>query len=110
MQRAVESGALLKLDKCSLRGVRTREVDLLGFVRQAHPRRLTLDNVELVSGSFRAIFDYCSSMEAQLEELYCIDLWEPTLVYFEDPGHAEVTQMGYLLPPFPCRPQTRRTE
>ncbi|OBT67777.1 hypothetical protein VE03_03453 [Pseudogymnoascus sp. 23342-1-I1] len=78
LQHIVELDTLPALTHCTLRGVYAREIDLLAFIKQTGVAQVRLLNVHLVSGTFRSIFDYCTSAAAPVTEVYFDNLAEPT--------------------------------
>ncbi|KAL5045977.1 hypothetical protein BDW71DRAFT_197984 [Aspergillus fruticulosus] len=92
LQRIVATVQLPKLQRCTLRGLRVREVDLLEFLKKTTPaiKDFQMDMVRLASGTFSSIFDYCTSEHAGLERLYFNDLFAPGELehayYDRDPG------------------------
>lgn len=94
MQHMAGTVKLPNLKRCTLRGLSVREVDLLAFIQGATTiRELSLQNVDLVSGTFRSIFDYCTSETASLERLHFDDLFERGMIYFEGPGKPKYRGM-----------------
>ncbi|KAL4985101.1 hypothetical protein BDW68DRAFT_189909 [Aspergillus falconensis] len=79
LQRIVATVQLPQLQRCTLRGLRVREVDLLEFLKKTTPaiKDFQMDMVRLASGTFSSIFDYCTSDHAGLERLYFNDLFAP---------------------------------
>ncbi|KFY20160.1 hypothetical protein V491_03940 [Pseudogymnoascus sp. VKM F-3775] len=78
LQHVVELATLPSLTQCSLRGVYARETDLLAFIKRTGAAQVRLVNLHLVSGTFRSIFDYCTSAAAPVTEVYFDNLSEPT--------------------------------
>jgi hypothetical protein len=88
LQRAAEMTPNMNLNRIELRGLYVREKDLLAFIQRTAVRKLSMDRVKMSLGSFRSVFDYCTSDAACIEELYCDELFEQGLrVYFDGPGH-----------------------
>lgn len=91
LQHAAELHTLPRLKRIELRGLWVREQDLLAFVRRTSVRRLFLDNIYMSSGTFRSLFDYCTSDAARLEKFYFRGLFEAAnhgMLYFDGPGHS----------------------
>ncbi|CBF79112.1 predicted protein [Aspergillus nidulans FGSC A4] len=98
LQRIVAMTTLTTLKRCALRGLTVREVDLLAFIKETAPAivELTLQNVSLVSGTFRAIFDHCTSEASCLTRLFFDDLFEQKLLYFVgEPGQSKLRSFNY---------------
>jgi hypothetical protein len=88
LQRAAQMTPNMNLNRMELRGLYVREEDLLALIQRTAVRKLSLYSVVMSSGSFRSVFDYCTSDAADMEELYCDELFEQGLrVYFDGPGH-----------------------
>ncbi|KAH1627685.1 hypothetical protein KXW39_006913 [Aspergillus fumigatus] len=86
-QRVAELAALPALEDCSLRGVFIRERDLLALLKRTQLRRLTLESVQMVSGTFRSIFDACTGETSSLSYLYLDELMiQGDLVHFTGVG------------------------
>lgn len=79
LQHIVVTVQLPKLQRCTLRGLRAREVDLLQFLKKSTPaiKDFQMDMVRLASGTFSSILNYCTSEHAGLERLYFNDLFAP---------------------------------
>ena len=93
LQRAAEIIQNMHLKRMELRGLYVRGEDLLAFLQQTAVRKLYMEGLSVISGSFQPVFSYCSSDAAVLEELYCDELVEQGLrVYFD--GHG-----SYRFPP-----------
>jgi hypothetical protein len=87
LQRVVEMDTLPKLKRIELRGLHVREADLLAFIQRIGARRIFMYNVLMSSGTFRSVFNYCTSEMAGVEELYIDKLFERELGFFStDPG------------------------
>jgi hypothetical protein len=85
------------LKRIELRGLCVREEHLLAFIQRTGVRKLFMINVSMSSGTFRSVFDYCTSNAAGMEHLHFHELVERHLrVYFDGPGHS-------LLPPLTGR-------
>ncbi|KAL5349432.1 hypothetical protein ACLOAV_005723 [Pseudogymnoascus australis] len=52
-------------------------MDLLAFIKRTGVTKVSLINVHLVSGTFRSIFDHCTSAAAPVSELFFDSLTEP---------------------------------
>ncbi|KAF7182889.1 hypothetical protein CNMCM7691_002633 [Aspergillus felis] len=86
-QRVAELAALPALEDCSLRGVFIRERDLLALLKRTQLRRLSLESVQMVSGTFRSIFDACTGETSSLSYLYLDELTiQEDLVHFTGAG------------------------
>jgi hypothetical protein len=91
LQLAAEIDTPPKLRRIELRGLYVREEDLLAFIWRTGIRKLFMYKVFMSSGSFRSVFDYCTSDAACMEELYFNELFEGHLnVYFDGPGRAQI--------------------
>jgi hypothetical protein len=78
-----------KLKRLELRGLAMEEQDLLVFIQRAEIRELSMYNTTLSSGTFRSIFDYCTSSESGMDRLYFMNLVEQQLlVYFQGPKNG----------------------
>jgi hypothetical protein len=90
---AAEMDVLPHLKRIELRGSDVREEDLLAFIQRTGVRKLSMYNVHL-SGTFRSIFNYCTSKAASMEELYFHVLSEPGgIVLFDWPGPCQFPPM-----------------
>jgi hypothetical protein len=91
LQLAAEMETPPKLRRIELRGLYVREEDLLAFIRRTGLRKLFMYKVFMSSGTFRSVFDYCTSDAAGMEELYFNELFDGHLnVYFDGPGQAQI--------------------
>jgi hypothetical protein len=91
LQLAAEIDTPPKLRRIELRGLYVREEDLLTFLRRTGVHKLLMYKVFMSSGTFRSVFDYCTSDAAGMEELYFNELFEEHLnVYFDGPGQAQI--------------------
>ena len=79
---AAETDRLPKIKSCRLRGLATREADLLAFLKWTGVRELHMEHVCLYWGTFRSIFDYCTSERANMTRLWFDDLSEGKRVHF----------------------------
>jgi hypothetical protein len=87
LQRVAEAETLPKLKRLVLRGVYVREQDLLAVIRRTGVHKLFMYRVILYGGTFRSIFNYCTSNAAGMEELYFHKLLEEgRSFYFEGLG------------------------
>jgi hypothetical protein len=68
--------SLPSLKSCSLQGVHTTEKDLLTFVKRTQVRELSPKAIWLGSGTFRPVFDYCTSAAAPITKLSLSGLFE----------------------------------
>lgn len=83
--RIVATAQLPSLRVCRLRGLYVTGSDLLKFLPNGPIKDLALENVYLVKGGYwRPIFDYCSSEEAAMEKLHLEDIWESSLLHFDE--------------------------
>jgi hypothetical protein len=90
LQRVVEMDTLPKLKRIELRGFHVREADLLAFIQRIGARRIFMYNVLMSSGTFRSVFNYCTSEMAGVEELYFDKLFERELgIFFDRPWHSQ---------------------
>ena len=88
LQRVAEIDTPPNLKRIELRGLHVREEDLLAFIRRTGVRKLSMHNVRMSLGTFRSVFNYCTSDAAGMEELYFDELFEQHLrLYFDGPGH-----------------------
>jgi hypothetical protein len=97
LQRVAEAETLPKLKRLELRGVYVREQDLLAFIQRTGVHKLFMCRVILDGGTFRSIFDYCTSNTAGMEELYFHKLLEEgRSFYFEGLGasHSQPHLIG----------------
>jgi hypothetical protein len=91
LQLAAEIDTPPKLRRIELRGLYVREEDPLALIRRTGVRKLFMYKLFMSSGSFRSVFDYCTSDAACMEELYFNELFEGHLnVYFDGPGQAQI--------------------
>ncbi|KAK3724900.1 hypothetical protein LTR37_000948 [Vermiconidia calcicola] len=79
-----EHVCLTALTQCSLRGLFLSERSFLTFLQRVPVKRLFLEEVHMVEGSFTPVFEYCTSEEANMEYLWLDDLWQVGLLYFHD--------------------------
>jgi len=97
LQRIAEHASVMNLHRLELRGLSVHGKDLLTLVQRAGVRKLSMTCVSMSSGSFRPLFDYCTSESSGMQELHCEDLSEQRLnVLFPKPG-----QFKSLLPGAP---------
>jgi hypothetical protein len=91
LQRVVELDKLPILKCCRLRGVYTREEDLLLFIERTRVCELAMENVNLCSGTFRSIFDHCLSETTSIQAVYFDDLHEQwSLICFDTPDEPDL--------------------
>ncbi|PSS24942.1 hypothetical protein M430DRAFT_63599 [Amorphotheca resinae ATCC 22711] len=94
LKQVAGSENLPKLKQCRLRGIYISDGDLLAFIQRTATRRLFIEKVDVSSGTFRSIFDYCTRETTGIEELYFDYLIEKgNLLYFPPPdqvGHTQV--------------------
>ncbi|KFX96738.1 hypothetical protein V490_03169 [Pseudogymnoascus sp. VKM F-3557] len=76
LQHLVALSSLPNLTRCKLRGIYATETDLLAFIKRTRVSDLSLRQVKLSSGSFRSIFDYCTSTASPISKLDFKDLYE----------------------------------
>lgn len=89
LQRAAQMDAPPSLKRLELRGLWVREEDLLAFIQRTGVRKLFMYNSWMSSGTFRSIFDYCTSDTTGVDELYFDELFEGNLrVYFDGPADS----------------------
>lgn len=69
LQRLVTLKSLPNLTRSTLRGIYATESDLLAFIKRTRVSELSLENVTLSSGTFRSIFDYCTSAATSITKL-----------------------------------------
>jgi hypothetical protein len=81
-ERIAEMGTLPNLKRIELRGLYVREEHLLALLKRTGVRKLSMYYLFLSSGTFRAVFDYCTSDAARMEELYFDELFEGRLVAY----------------------------
>ena len=94
LQRAAEMKQPPILKRMELRGLWVNEKGLLTFVRRTEVRKLMMYDVVMSSGTFRPVFDYCSSNFAGMEELFFSRLHEDRLkVWFDEPANSEFSQL-----------------
>jgi len=89
LQHAAEMNTLPRLKRIELRGLWVREQDLLTFVRRTGVRKLFMYRIYMSSGTFRSLFDYCTSDVARLEKLYFRGLFEAadhSMLCFDSPA------------------------
>ena len=100
LQSLVKLDSLPNLTRCKLRGVYARETDLLAFIKRTGVRELSLEVIHLCSGTFKSIFDHCSSAASPMRKVYFDVLYEMNsphhLVFFYGPGHW--SQHGHAWP------------
>ena len=96
LQSLADADNLSHLKTCSLRGMRATEDAFLGLLRKHPIRDISLQNLQLTNGTFRSIFDHCTSDETALEALYFDDLFEDAKqVYFDDGGKPKFPRDEY---------------
>ncbi|KFY85318.1 hypothetical protein V500_08507 [Pseudogymnoascus sp. VKM F-4518 (FW-2643)] len=76
LQRLVTLNSLPNLTRSTLRGIYATESDLLAFIKRTRVSELSLENVILSSGTFRSIFDYCTSAATSITKLNFDVLYE----------------------------------
>jgi hypothetical protein len=87
---AAEIDVLPHLKRIELRGSDVREEDLLAFIQRTGVRKLSMYKVRLSFGTFRSIFNYCTSEAASMEELCFHELFETGgRVFFDGPGPCQ---------------------
>jgi hypothetical protein len=87
---AAEMDVLPHLKRIELRRSEVREEDLLAFIQRTGVRKLSMYKVYLSSGTFRSIFNYCTSKAAGIEELCFHELSETGgRVFFDGPGPCQ---------------------
>lgn len=89
LQRAAELNMPPNLRRVELRGLHVRGQDLLTFIQRTGVRELIMVNVFMISGTFRSVFDICTSEAAGMEKLYFSKLAQGNThepVYFDEPG------------------------
>lgn len=97
LQHLVALNSLPNLTRCKLRGIYATETDLLAFIKRTRVSHLYLEEVKLSSGSFRSIFDYCTSAESPISKLDFNVLYEkdrepsPKVVFLD----TEATMLEY---------------
>jgi hypothetical protein len=69
LQHLVALNSLPNLTRCKLRGIFATETDLLAFIKRTRVNHLYLQQVKLSSGSFRSIFDYCTSAASPISKV-----------------------------------------
>ncbi|KFY79367.1 hypothetical protein V499_01631 [Pseudogymnoascus sp. VKM F-103] len=97
LQHLVTLNSLPNLTRSTLRGIYATETDLLAFIKQTRVSELSLENVTLSSGTFRSIFDYCTSTATSVTKLNFNVLYEmgaqpSPMVLFLGPGRS---RLGY---------------
>ncbi|KAI0133709.1 hypothetical protein BJ170DRAFT_174211 [Xylariales sp. AK1849] len=96
LEHIIKLDSLPNLARCKLRGIYATETDLLAFIQRTGVGELSLENVVLTSGTFRSIFDYCTSAENPITMLYFDVLREinapSPMVLFLGPGRSK---LGY---------------
>jgi hypothetical protein len=88
LRQVVSSGSLPKLSQCTLRGVIASSEDLLLFIKSTAPQYLSLNHVKVINGSFRLIFEYCTSSMASIENISLIDLYDSRRLQFWPIGNS----------------------
>jgi hypothetical protein len=87
LQRVAEAETLPRLTRLELRGVYAPEQDLLVLIRRTSVRKLFMYGVIMCRGTFKSVFEYCTSDVAGMEELHFHSLLEGgRSVYFEGLG------------------------
>ncbi|KAL5402328.1 hypothetical protein PMIN03_010753 [Paraphaeosphaeria minitans] len=81
-----ETAYLPWLNTSALRGVYVTEETLLTVLRSAPIKDFSMEETKMRDGTFRPIFDHCTSSEASMQRLFFDDLWERKIVMFEDEG------------------------
>jgi hypothetical protein len=79
-----ETACLPYLKTLTLRGAFVTEKTLLTILRSAEIQSFSMEETYLVDGTFRPIFDHCTSSEADMNMLFFSDLQENKFVLFED--------------------------
>ena len=92
--RISETVALPKLQSCTLRGVYLTEESLLALLHKSSLKQLRLEEAQMMAGTWRAVFDYCTTAASGMEYLHFDDLWEERLLYFDEPGEPKFPSLG----------------
>lgn len=97
LQRLVTLNSLPNLTRSTIRGIYATESDLLAFIKRTRVSELSLENVTLSSGTFRSIFDYCTSASTSITKFNFDILYEMgshpwPMVLFLGPGRS---RLGY---------------
>ncbi|OBT78227.1 hypothetical protein VF21_03016 [Pseudogymnoascus sp. 05NY08] len=69
LQHLVTLNSLPNLTRSTLRGIYATEANLLAFIKRTRVSELSLQSVTLSSGTFRSIFDYCTSAATSITKL-----------------------------------------
>ena len=92
-RNATEMAVIPRLERLTLCGIDTTGDDLLRFVRGSSPAEITLARVHLVSGTYMALFGYCSSESAHVQTHNFNDLAEANWsVFFHAPDRFDTLQ------------------
>lgn len=75
-ERVVQLEQLPRLKRLRLEGVIIREVELLAFIKRSRPSELLLENIHLQPGTFKSMFEYCSSGSAEMSKVRFNCLYE----------------------------------
>ena len=75
---------LFKVKFLSLQGMTIEENVLLTIIRRSPIETLELENIVIVGGTFKTIFQYCTSNVSKLRYLSLEDLFEDRLIYFHE--------------------------
>ncbi|KAI8715044.1 hypothetical protein NCS52_01011200 [Fusarium sp. LHS14.1] len=68
LQRVAELQTLPVLNRLSINGFTANSHDLFSIIKRTKPRELSLGPITLETGTFRSIFDYCSSRGANMSK------------------------------------------
>lgn len=95
MQQAAGCSPLPTLQSCRIRGLHCDPDDLLLLLQSTKPRRIDLQNMTTLSGTWRPIFDFLTSSQANVEDSYLDDLFEARRhVWFDAPGKKKYRHDG----------------
>lgn len=87
MQYAAACRPLPTLQSCRIHGLHCDPDDLLLLLQSTKPKRIDLQHVTTLSGTWRRVFDFLTSLQANVENLYFDDLLEARRpLWFDDPG------------------------
>ncbi|KAK6434717.1 hypothetical protein LTR95_009101 [Oleoguttula sp. CCFEE 5521] len=92
---ALSARTLPRLKSLRLDGVYTTGEDLIRFVQRTTPHSLRLQQIKLVTGSYAALFDYCTAQTSPITTLDLKNLYEGALkVTFDSTDSYDLRSEG----------------
>jgi hypothetical protein len=95
MQHTAAYSALPNLQSCRIAGLHCDLEELLLFLQHTKPKRVTLENILALSGSWRPLFDFLTDPQTCVESSYLRELSEDYQhMWFHVPGSFECNHLG----------------